>query len=568
MNTTYIDSEFWKNNYTNCNDCSCCLRASGVGAIIIVGSIFLACIVCSLIVVAFIKRNKCSRAISLNQTNRQPSRRCEGREPQKTGTGTTTIHGDVTENVYDVCIIESEEQELRSDNITHKPTTYYKRCIAKAELWSKQTCLENFDQKSLSYPFFRAGIFDKHGGELHFDEAGVVLLIPPGAIQQSTPQLIYIYLHHEQNEILPLPPNMMATSPVVFCGPSGMVFDQRVLLSYQHCANIKNNNTNLITLRTETEPDQSPSFHNLSEHNDSLTLIKGNTVTLLLSHFTGHTSVVQCEEKKETVPIIQEKWLNLMLFSSQINDDDYDLQLRLYCANQTKDARYIVLEDERLLKGSLCAPTFPFLFASVSGINILLNSEGSWKVHGGKTKQVLAKKCIIENSHTPCVYHLEHEKENTVTKLTGQMHVSQDGREELFGKIIDVLVKKQQRINEMYAEDHTTESHRLVRRTLLLPYPLRECIRKMLDIHNPLGNDWRHLAYCLGYDDCIHQWEQQLRQRLINSPTNELLNVWEAKRSGNPTTDIEELTAMFRSMQRLDIVSEIGKWNIIHESIL
>ncbi|XP_033103633.1 netrin receptor UNC5C-like [Anneissia japonica] len=311
---------------------------------------------------------------------------CKVRGPREAGTDTSSIQDEYTENAYSVCNIEREQQTISSDNITHKPITYYKRCIAKAELWSKQTSLGNYDQHSFACPFFRAGIFDKYGGELHFDEAGVMLLVPPGAIQQSTPQLIYIYLHHEQNEILPIPPNMMATSPVVFCGPSGMVFDQRVLLSYQHCANIKNNNTNLITLRTETEPDQSPSFHNLSEDNDSITLIKGNTVTLMLSHFTGHTSVVQCEEEKETV--IHEKWLNLMLFSSQINDDDYDLQLRLYCANQTEDARYIVLEDERLLEGSLRSPTFPFLFASISDINVLLNSEGNWKVRGGKTKQV------------------------------------------------------------------------------------------------------------------------------------------------------------------------------------
>ncbi|XP_033122521.1 UNC5C-like protein [Anneissia japonica] len=508
-------------------------------------------------VVAFflIKEKKRREAISLTQTNPQPSIECKVRGPREAGTDTSSIQDEYTENAYSVCNIEREQQTLSSDNITHKPTTYYKRCIAKAELWSKQTSLENYDQHSFACPFFRAGIFDKYGGELHFDEAGVMLLVPPGAIQQSTPQLIYIYLHHEQNEILPIPPNMMATSPVVFCGPSGMVFDQRVLLSYQHCANIKNNNTNLITLRTETEPDQSPSFHNLSEDNDSITLIKGNTVTLMLSHFTGHTSVVQCEEEKETV--IHEKWLNLMLFSSQINDDDYDLQLRLYCANQTEDARYIVLEDERLLEGSLRSPTFPFLFASISDINVLLNSEGNWKVRGGKTKQVLAKKCILENSYTPCVYHLEHDKGNTVTKFAGQMHVSQDGREELFGKIIDVLVKQQRRI--------TTES--FVRRRLLLPYPLRECIREMLDIHNTFGNDWRYLAYSLGYDDYIQQWEKQQRQGLINSPTNELLNIWEANRSGNPT-DLKDLTDIFRSMQRLDIVSEIGKWSIIHESLL
>ncbi|XP_033105389.1 UNC5C-like protein isoform X2 [Anneissia japonica] len=388
-------------------------------------------------------------------------------------------------------------------------------CVKKAELW-KQTMLDShdYDQHAFSLPYFRAGIFDKHGGELHFKEAGVSLLIPPGAIQQTTPQLIYIYLHNDRNDSLLINSNMMATSPVVFCGPSGMKFNERVVLSYQHCANIKNNNMKLITLRTETEPDQPPSFHNITDDNDSMTLIKGNTVTLLLPHFTGHTSVLQWEQNEETLPIVQEKWLDLMLFSSEINEDDYDLQVRLYCANQTPDARHSI-----------------------------------------------ARKCLVENVRVPCVYRLEYDDKKTVTSLKCQVHVAQDGRESQ-GKIIDVLVRKQKSATDE-RRSGTLPHTRLVRRRLLLPYPLRESIRQKLDIYSTLGTDWRYLAYSLGYDDCIQQWEEQYRQRLIFSPTNELLNIWEARRSGDRTHDIDELIGIFEGMDRLDVISEIKTWNLI-----
>ncbi|XP_033105388.1 UNC5C-like protein isoform X1 [Anneissia japonica] len=435
-------------------------------------------------------------------------------------------------------------------------------CVKKAELW-KQTMLDShdYDQHAFSLPYFRAGIFDKHGGELHFKEAGVSLLIPPGAIQQTTPQLIYIYLHNDRNDSLLINSNMMATSPVVFCGPSGMKFNERVVLSYQHCANIKNNNMKLITLRTETEPDQPPSFHNITDDNDSMTLIKGNTVTLLLPHFTGHTSVLQWEQNEETLPIVQEKWLDLMLFSSEINEDDYDLQVRLYCANQTPDARHLVLEDERLLKGSMCSPTTPFLFAHASDLNVLLEADGDWTVYGGKMKQSIARKCLVENVRVPCVYRLEYDDKKTVTSLKCQVHVAQDGRESQ-GKIIDVLVRKQKSATDE-RRSGTLPHTRLVRRRLLLPYPLRESIRQKLDIYSTLGTDWRYLAYSLGYDDCIQQWEEQYRQRLIFSPTNELLNIWEARRSGDRTHDIDELIGIFEGMDRLDVISEIKTWNLI-----
>ncbi|XP_071963908.1 UNC5C-like protein [Antedon mediterranea] len=355
---------------------------------------------------------------------------------------------------------------------------------------------------------------------------------------------------------------MMATSPVVFCGPSGMKFNERVLLSYKHCANIKNNNVKLVTLRTETEPDQVPSFHNLSDDNDSLMLIKGNTVTLMLPHFTGHTTMLQCEH--ESIPIVQEKWLDLMLFSSKIQEDEYDQQVRLYCANQTPDARYLILEDERLLNGSMCSPTTPFLFAHVSDLTVLLKTEGDWTVTGGKIKQSISRKCLVENVRVPCVYRLEYDEEKTVTSLKCQVHVTQDEREDLHGKIIDVLVKKQR---SAPSRERKVPITRLVRRRLLLPYPLRESIRKKLDIPNTLGNDWRHLAYCLGYDDCIHQWEEQLCQRLIFSPTNELLNIWETTRSGDRKCDLEEIINIFESMDRLDVISDIKSWDLVPSSV-
>ncbi|XP_071962607.1 netrin receptor UNC5B-b-like [Antedon mediterranea] len=530
----------------SCANCECCLAVEGSGIVLLVSCVLIAFFLFAVLppLIAIFHRRRKSRPHKENS---------ESQIQDLNDLETVELNSNVlqreTGNVNEGYLyVETECEIINKDSA-------FRTCIEKAEVWKSALTSTNYDQNAFCLPYFRAGIFDKRGGSLTFEEAGITLLIPPGAIQQPTPQLIYIYLHNGNQNSLGITSNMMATSPVVFCGPSGMKFNERVLLSYQHCANIINNNVELITLRTETEPDQIPNFYNLSDDNDSLTLVKGNTVTLMLPHFTGHTTVVQCEQ--ESVPIVQEKWLDLMLFSSQMQEDEYYLQVRLYCSNQTPDARYLILEDERLLNGSMCSPTTPFLFAHVSDLTVLLNPEGDWTVTGGKTKQVISRKCLIENVRVPCVYLLEYDKDKMVTSTKCRVHVTQDEREESHGKIIDVLVKTQKS-----AEPEKVPNTRLVRRRLLLPYPLRESIRKKLDVPNTLGKDWKHLAYSIGYDDCIHQWEDQLRKGLIFSPTNELLNIWESTRSGDEKHDLEEILEIFKNMERLDVLSDITSLNL------
>ncbi|XP_013413317.1 netrin receptor UNC5C-like [Lingula anatina] len=71
------------------------------------------------------------------------------------------------------------------------------------------------------------------GGQVHLKEVGVFLLVPPGALAETTEMFIGISWREE--DMPPLPPCQTRASPVVVCGPHGLRFRTPVYLSFYHC---------------------------------------------------------------------------------------------------------------------------------------------------------------------------------------------------------------------------------------------------------------------------------------------------------------------------------------------
>ncbi|XP_013396290.1 uncharacterized protein LOC106163288 [Lingula anatina] len=81
--------------------------------------------------------------------------------------------------------------------------------------------------------FLRKFSITPEGGCVHLKEVGVFFLVPPGALVETTEMFIGISWREE--DMPPLPPCQTRASPVVVCGPHGLMFRTPVYLSFYHC---------------------------------------------------------------------------------------------------------------------------------------------------------------------------------------------------------------------------------------------------------------------------------------------------------------------------------------------
>ncbi|XP_013392137.1 netrin receptor UNC5C-like, partial [Lingula anatina] len=92
---------------------------------------------------------------------------------------------------------------------------------------------EEIRTDDLKDTFLRKFSITPEGGHVHLKEVGVFLLVPPGALTETTEMFIGISLREE--DMPPLPPCQTRASPVVVCGPHGLTFRKPVYLSFYHC---------------------------------------------------------------------------------------------------------------------------------------------------------------------------------------------------------------------------------------------------------------------------------------------------------------------------------------------
>ncbi|XP_047511096.1 tight junction protein ZO-1 isoform X4 [Pieris napi] len=130
------------------------------------------------------------------------------------------------------------------------------------------------------------GIFDSEGGVLEDRHWGVSLIIPPKAIAPGIKQKIYFTVSDPRlSQRVGGPPIDMDNgeamlSPLVMCGPQGLVFLRPVTLRLPHCANAVPS-LGLTIKATDTEAHLSTDWDNI--HLPATTTL--NTVAVKVDHF-------------------------------------------------------------------------------------------------------------------------------------------------------------------------------------------------------------------------------------------------------------------------------------------
>ena len=107
-------------------------------------------------------------------------------------------------------------------------------------MWNISNLPDDADPKMVA-----CGLVDHNGGKLAVGDTGVSLTIPPQAIPEGRTEGIFIAIMNQEKENPKVTSKEPLLSPVVTCGPNGLVFDRHVILSLPHCALLGDGSWNL-----------------------------------------------------------------------------------------------------------------------------------------------------------------------------------------------------------------------------------------------------------------------------------------------------------------------------------
>ncbi|XP_047441025.1 netrin receptor UNC5A isoform X5 [Mugil cephalus] len=394
------------------------------------------------------------------------------------------------------------------------------------------------------------GTFNFLGGRLTIPNTGISLLIPPEAIPRGKIYEIYLTVQRKEDLRLPLAGCQTLLSPVVSCGPPGVVLSRPVILSMDHCFDACLDNW-AVRLKKQN--------------------YEGAWEDVLLMGEELVTEPYYCQLEAETCRLFSEqlgtfalvgeslhmgaaKRLRLVLFSDAYCST-LEYNIRVYCMDDTQDVFKEVMQMERQLGGRLIDEPHVLLFKdSYHNLRLSIHDmpQAHWRSKLLAGYQEIPFYHIWNGSqrYLHCTFTLERLSLGTC-ELTCQLCVWQvEGEGQSFS--LDFNIAKAVLSARSYQDTRALDSEFLLmdsNATALagpsafqIPYLIRQKICSSLDAPCPNGADWRMLAQRLKLERHMSFFASKA------SPTSVILDLWEAQHfhSGN----INQLAA---------VMADIGK---------
>ncbi|KAH0629914.1 hypothetical protein JD844_012399 [Phrynosoma platyrhinos] len=385
------------------------------------------------------------------------------------------------------------------------------------------------------------GTFNFLGGRLMIPNTGVSLLIPPDAIPRGKIYEIYLTLHKQEDVRLPLAGCQTLLSPIVSCGPPGVLLTRPVILAMDHCVE-PNPETWSLHLKKQScegtwedvlhlgEPSPSELYHCQLEPQ----------ACYIFTEQLGRFALVG-----ESLSMAASKRLKLVLFApTTCTGLEYDV--RVYCLSDTRDALKEVVQVEKQMGGQLIgAPRILHFKDSYHNLRLSIHDVPSslWK-----------SKLLVSYQEIPfyhlwsglqpylhCTFTLERLSTSTC-QLACKIWIWQvEGDGQSFN--IDFNIAKDARFSDWLPPDNEAGSPALVGPSAFkIPFLIRQKIISSLDAPGTRGADWRALAQKLHLDSHLSFFASK------PSPTAMILNLWEARHF--PNGNLNQLAAA---------VAEVGK---------
>ncbi|XP_059048298.1 netrin receptor UNC5C-like [Achroia grisella] len=430
-------------------------------------------------------------------------------------------------------------------------------------------------------------IISNEGGLLNLDKCGVNLFVPDGVVEKGE-ELFSVEVTDEDWNRPMLQEDETQLSPVIRCGPKNFHFQKGVVLSFPHCASLKNTSWLLSIL-------QKPEEINSREWRKVLTLGQETPGTPLFAQVDPSKVYLVCEFLSDFVLVgrsfngLDAKLLKIALFISKRMDDNY-YSLKVHVFNDTPYAVYDCLEDERRVGCTLLTePKIVYFQQSCSDLCFNIRDVGDgWKIHsGGKYQElpyseiwnmgVRSMHCIFVLQQTDSINCLElnmsvyqkqkqsnsvnfNLKTNDLNSNSCNKRFSYSGVEtNCTVNILEnpfnysSLSKKESRYNFAFKNDGV---HRLNftdnnYKTNVLTKSDRVILCKLLDSQSPKGNDWRLFAEKLKLNSYYYYFSNTC------SPTENILNLWLCR--NNDVNMLVNLSRIFREMSRIDCATVVER---------